>query len=136
MKKGSFLSILFILGLTLPSRAQWGHNAGGARFYWYVNGGTATTDTLRVIAGTGVSLVQSGKTLEISATGTGGDITAVTAGDGLKGGGVSGAVTVDVNPKLSGSGRLIVVSDSLKVNANSIDSSNVTPGTLASTDIR
>jgi hypothetical protein len=51
-------------------------------------------DAVTIAAGSGTSLNLSGNTLTISATGTGGDITGITAGNGLTGGGTAGAVTL------------------------------------------
>jgi hypothetical protein len=59
--------------------------------------GTATTlqvgsgNTLNIVGGTGITSTLSGSTLTISATNNG-DITGVTAGSGLSGGGTSGTV--------------------------------------------
>ena len=65
-----------------------------------------------------------------------GDISAVVAGDGLIGGATTGSATVDVNPKRSGYGRMIVTSDSLLVDLNAIDSTRVDNGQITSLDIK
>lgn len=57
------------------------------------------TDRVRLLAGDNVSITESDTALVISATGgdSGGDITAVLAGEGLVGGGESGEVTLSLS---------------------------------------
>ncbi len=64
----------------------------------------ADTGEKFLIAGTGVAVTKAQGSWEISAVGSGGDITGVTAGAGLIGGGSSGGVTLDI-----GAGKGIVV---------------------------
>lgn len=59
-----------------------------------------TADTF-LTAGTGVTLTKGATSWDISATGSGGDITGVIAGTGLTGGGTSGDVTVALSTPVS-----------------------------------
>ncbi len=62
-------------------------------------------------AGSGVALTKGAASWEISATGTGGDITGVVAGAGLSGGAGSGEATLDVG---AGTG-IVVAADAVSV---------------------
>lgn len=74
-----------------------------------------------------------------AAAGASGDITDVIAGNALVGGGTTGSVTLDFNPKLSGQ-TIAITSDSAHVKdasigATQLSSTTVTPGSYTSADI-
>ena len=56
--------------------------------------GSQLSGIVALEAGTGTNLQVSGNTITLAATGSGGTITGVTAGDGLDGGGTTGTVTL------------------------------------------
>lgn len=62
------IALVVLFGIFSPLRAQWGASSGST-FYWYRNGGTPTTDTLRFIPGSNVTITQSGYTVTIAASG-------------------------------------------------------------------
>lgn len=64
-----------------------------------------------------------------------GDISGVTAGAGLSGGGTSGAVTLDINPKLAGTGLLVITSDSLHIKSGGVSTTEIADGTITGDDL-
>jgi hypothetical protein len=74
---------------------------------------SGTDDDIRFIGAGGVTVTSDGNG-NVTITGATGDITAVTAGDGLTGGGTSGDVTLNIG---AGAG-ISVAADAVAVNAN------------------
>lgn len=68
-------------------------------------------DAVTIAAGTGTSLSVAGNTITIDATGAGGDITGVTAGAGLNGGGTAGAIALSAAFGGSGGANTVARSD-------------------------
>ncbi|HAI43087.1 MAG TPA: hypothetical protein DCM40_35800, partial [Maribacter sp.] len=89
---------------------------------WGVDSSSATSigngETVRIIGGTNVTVSRSGNDVTINSSGGGGsgDITGVTAGNGLSGGGTSGSVALSVTG-LNSSGNGSTAMSQIKVGA-------------------
>ena len=91
---------------------------------WGISGSTtgiSNGETVRILAGTNVSVSRSGNDVTINSSGGSGTITGVTAGIGLTGGGTSGTVTVGIGTAGPGAGSYGSMSDGTKIDFITLD---------------
>jgi hypothetical protein len=91
---------------------------------WGISGSTTAIsngETVRILAGTNVSVSRSGNDVTINASGNIGTITGVTAGAGLTGGGTSGTVTVGMGTAGPGAGSYGSTSNATKIDTITLD---------------
>ncbi|MCB1939409.1 MAG: hypothetical protein KDE64_09450 [Rhodocyclaceae bacterium] len=87
-------------------------------------------DSVRIVAGSNVTVTTDGDSIEIAATGGGGDITAVNASSGLSGGGTSGDIDIYVGTAAITTSMVAPSAiDSTKISANSVKPSELSSGT-------
>lgn len=101
---------------------------------------TVGRDTIE-FTGSGVTVDSLAHKILVTVSGGGGsgDIEGVTAGNGLTGGGTTGTVTLDLNPKLAGQ-TIAITADSVHVKdasigATQLASTTVTPGSYTNANL-
>jgi hypothetical protein len=116
-----------IMSYTVPDSSITSSKISAGELVRSING---IRDTVRILPGNNVSIVQAGNDLTINAaSGSNGTITGVTAGSGLSGGGVTGNVSLSVNT--GGITNAMLQNNSVtttKIAEGSITQSKLSPG--------